>query len=149
MFSRCISLNEQKIEDRECNEEIDRRLKSFKNVRREHKILLLGTGDSGKSTFIKQLRIIHGNGYDKDGLLNFIPTIHENILTSLRTLTTAMVSLEIPYETPGYEVFLVKINEVSTVDKDFAKVLNLFWADPGVQKCYLRRNEFQLLDSTK
>ena len=37
----------------------------FKN-RSKHRILLLGCGEAGKSTFIKQMRIIHSNGFNKD-----------------------------------------------------------------------------------
>ncbi|KAJ3334616.1 hypothetical protein HDU91_002638, partial [Kappamyces sp. JEL0680] len=32
----------------------------------EPRILILGTSDSGKSTLIKQLKILHGNGFTKD-----------------------------------------------------------------------------------
>ena len=35
--------------------------------KRRHKLLFLGSGGSGKSTFFKQLRCIHGRGFsDKD-----------------------------------------------------------------------------------
>ena len=34
-----------------------------KRRQREHRILLLGCGEAGKSTFIKQMRIIHSDGF--------------------------------------------------------------------------------------
>ena len=49
-------------------------------VRRLVKILLLGAGESGKSTFLKQMRIINGKEFDKKALLDFRDTIYENII---------------------------------------------------------------------
>jgi hypothetical protein len=49
-------------------------------VRRLGKILLLGAGESGKSTFLKQMRIIHGREFDQKALLEFRDTIFDNIL---------------------------------------------------------------------
>uniref|UniRef100_A0A3Q4GVA4 GNAS complex locus n=1 Tax=Neolamprologus brichardi TaxID=32507 RepID=A0A3Q4GVA4_NEOBR len=66
MAGCCVSAEER--ENQRINEEIEKQLRRDKeDSRRELKLLLLGTGESGKSTFIKQMRIIHGGGYtDED-----------------------------------------------------------------------------------
>ena len=33
------------------------------------------------------------------------------------------------------------------IDKERIKIIETFWQDPGVRKCFGRRNEFQLTDS--
>ena len=53
---------------------------------KEHKILLLGCGKAGKSTFIKQMRIIHSNQFSQKERTEYRKTIATNIATTLYTL---------------------------------------------------------------
>lgn len=90
-LSRCLlpaeasrdpgSSKESSREARRKSREIDAMLaRERRAVRRLVKILLLGAGESGKSTFLKQMRIINGQEFDKKALLDFRDTIYENIL---------------------------------------------------------------------
>nr|XP_046167161.1 guanine nucleotide-binding protein subunit alpha-12a [Oncorhynchus gorbuscha] len=74
----------QEREARRRSREIDAMLaRERRAVRRLVKILLLGAGESGKSTFLKQMRIINGKEFDKKALLDFRDTIFENIIKVL------------------------------------------------------------------
>ena len=64
------------------------------------KKLKIGTGESGKSTFIKQMRIIHGKGYNEQDKMSFIKLVYQNILTSIQNMCNAMQQLQIPYSNP-------------------------------------------------
>jgi hypothetical protein len=57
-----------------------------------------GAGESGKSTFIKQMRIIHGSGFSEDERRNFICVVHHNLCVAMQTLIKAMEKLNIQYE---------------------------------------------------
>lgn len=60
--------------------------KLFLKYKAEPKLLILGSSDSGKSTLLKQLKIIHGNGFtDAEKELSKCGIIH-NIITALATL---------------------------------------------------------------
>jgi len=50
------------------------------------KLLLLGTGDSGKSTFVKQMKIIHKNGFSVQEIAKFQVVLQENCLQSMQKI---------------------------------------------------------------
>ncbi|XP_026541018.1 guanine nucleotide-binding protein subunit alpha-12 [Notechis scutatus] len=78
-----VSLRRRELEReaRRRSREIDALLaRERRAVRRLVRILLLGAGESGKSTFLKQMRIIHGREFDQKALLEFRATIYENAL---------------------------------------------------------------------
>uniref|UniRef100_A0A3Q4IBQ7 Uncharacterized protein n=1 Tax=Neolamprologus brichardi TaxID=32507 RepID=A0A3Q4IBQ7_NEOBR len=60
--------------------------------------LCSGTGESGKSTFIKQMRIIHGAGYSDEDKRGFIRLVYQNIFTSMQSMIRATETLKIPYK---------------------------------------------------
>uniref|UniRef100_A0A673MP30 Guanine nucleotide-binding protein subunit alpha-11 n=1 Tax=Sinocyclocheilus rhinocerous TaxID=307959 RepID=A0A673MP30_9TELE len=127
-------------EDRESiriHQEIERQLKMDKrDSSRQLKLLLLGTGESGKSTFIKQMRIIHGRGYTEEDRRAYAKLVFQNIFASIHNLLQAMEHLNIP--------FVDGKNKVCTRNSE-----RNVWKDQGLQKCFERRREFQLSDSTK
>ena len=88
-FSCCIS--EEELQRKQVHEQIEKNLRRQKReARRELKLLLLGTGESGKSTFIKQMKIIHGNGFADEEKRNGLKYIYQNIITSIQNLVHAM-----------------------------------------------------------
>lgn len=92
-------------EQRRINQEIEKQIKKDKrDQRKELKLLLLGTGESGKSTFIKQMRIIHGSGYSDDDKRAFIKLVYQNIYMAMNSMIGAMESLKIPYKNEQNEV---------------------------------------------
>lgn len=58
---------------------------------------LVGTGESGKSTFIKQMRIIHGAGYSDEDKRGFIKLVYQNIFMAMQSMIRAMELLKIQY----------------------------------------------------
>jgi hypothetical protein len=57
----------------------------------------LGAGESGKSTFIKQMRIIHGSGFQEDERRNLIQVVHHNLCVAMQTMIKAMEKLHIQF----------------------------------------------------
>ena len=92
-------------EQRRINQEIERQIKKDKrDQRKELKLILLGTGESGKSTFIKQMRIIHGSGYSEEDKRSHIKLVFQNIYMAMNSMIRAMEALRIPYKLERNEV---------------------------------------------
>jgi len=67
-------------------------------------VFSLGTGESGKSTFIKQMRIIHGSGYSDEDRRSFVKLVYQNIFMAMNSMIRAMETLKIQYRDPSNEV---------------------------------------------
>ena len=107
----CLSAEAR--EQKQINREIEKQLRlDKKNQRRELKLLLLGTGESGKSTFIKQMRIIHGTGYSEEDKRSFVKLVYQNIFMAMHSMIRAMDTLKIQYRDKRNEVRLGILREV-------------------------------------
>lgn len=67
-----------------------------------------GTGESGKSTFIKQMRIIHGSGYSDDDKRGYIKLVFQNIFMAMQSMIKAMDMLRISYGAADHAVSIKK-----------------------------------------
>uniref|UniRef100_A0A9L0R0B4 Guanine nucleotide-binding protein subunit alpha n=1 Tax=Equus caballus TaxID=9796 RepID=A0A9L0R0B4_HORSE len=153
MMACCLS--DEVKESKRINAEIEKQLRRDKrDARRELKLLLLGTGESGKSTFIKQMRIIHGAGYSEEDKRGFTKLVYQNIFTAMQAMIRAMETLRILYKHEHNKANALLIREVdvekvTTFEHRYVSAIKTLWADPGIQECYDRRREYQLSDSAK
>lgn len=132
---------------------IDKQLRQEKiQYRRTVKILLLGSGESGKSTFIKQMRIIHGKDFVDEELKHFKPIIYGNIVKGMKVLVDARDKLHIPWGDEGNighasMVFSfdnnIKLDEL--VFRQYVPAIESLWKDSGIRSAFDRRREFQLV----
>ncbi|XP_043090610.1 guanine nucleotide-binding protein subunit alpha-12a [Puntigrus tetrazona] len=139
--------------------EIDAMLaRERRSVRRLVKILLLGAGESGKSTFLKQMRIIHGKEFDQKALLDFRDTIFENVIKGMRVLVDARDKLGVPWQNSENEkhgMFVMSFENKAGMPVEpctfqlYVPALQTLWSDSGIQDAYGRRSEFQLSESVK
>jgi hypothetical protein len=67
---------------------------------------LTGSGESGKSTIVKQMKIIHQSGFSQEELLNYRTT---NLVDSAQAIVLAMRKIRIDCETPSNRVSILSI----------------------------------------
>ncbi|XP_017123519.1 G protein alpha q subunit-like [Drosophila elegans] len=148
-------MTEEAREQRRINDEIERQLRMDKrNSRRELKLLILGPGESGKSTFIKQMRIIHAKGFSPNEVRGYIKLVYQNIFMAMQSMIKAMDKLDISYAHEDHIkladlVMSIPYEKVETFEDPYVSAIKRLWGDAGIQKCYDRRSEYQLTDSTE
>lgn len=133
---------------------IDERLKAdHERAQREVKLLLLGAGESGKSTIVKQMKIIHETGYSDDERKAYRPVVYSNTIQSMLAIIRAMGQLKISFKNPGggedaRQFFLLaQSTEEGELPPELAAVMKRLWTDYGTKDCFERSREYQLNDS--
>ncbi|XP_059680907.1 guanine nucleotide-binding protein G(o) subunit alpha isoform X3 [Gavia stellata] len=121
------------------------------------KLLLLGAGESGKSTIVKQMKIIHEDGFSGEDVKQYKPVVYSNTIQSLAAIVRAMDTLGIEYARTscageGRMAFGLA-ESVSEGEKPFSpellSAMMRLWADSGIQECFNRSREYQLNDSAQ
>lgn len=150
-----LKLSPEEIEQRYRSKEIDRILEKDKQtLRRQVKLLLLGAGESGKSTFLKQMRIIHKVKFEPELVREYQHVIYQNIVKGIQVLVDARDKLAIPWENPrNLDVGQQALHFNSTASLDsrlfmhYAPHIHSLWLDRAIKRAYDRRREFQLVSN--
>ncbi|XP_052209956.1 guanine nucleotide-binding protein alpha-1 subunit [Diospyros lotus] len=140
--------------------EIERRIVQETQAERHiQKLLLLGAGESGKSTIFKQIKLLFQTGFDDAELKSYISVIHANVYQTIKVLydgskeftqnetdsSKYVVSVE-------YKEIGEKLSEIGGrldyphLTKELAQEIEALWKDPAIQETYTRGNELQVPD---
>jgi len=114
-----------------------------------NKLLLLGAGESGKSTLFKQMITIYGKGFSEQERMSYVPIIHNNILTSMRTLCKYSATFGAVTQTnqAAKQVVENELKGDEEIDVSIGNHIANLWKDSGILKTYAMRAKFQLNDS--
>ncbi|GAA5816427.1 hypothetical protein MFLAVUS_009956 [Mucor flavus] len=156
-MGNCISSG-SKLEgqnpDMQTNKTIERQIKADeKKLRSEVKLLLLGNGESGKSTVIKQMRLIHASGFDSSERESFRVIVFANITVAMQILLEIIEQLNIPLQHENYNEYIPLFQNVEPLKRDepypskYLEPLKLLWNDSGIQAAKNKGNMFALHDN--
>ncbi|KAL2353557.1 G-protein alpha subunit [Cryomyces antarcticus] len=136
------------------NEEIEKQIRADrKKQAREVKLLLLGAGESGKSTVLKQMRLIHAGGFNKTERKQWRVVIFNNLVHAFQIILGAMQEQELEFEDEanlGYANIVVADPDIGQDDAmpfDCLQAFNSLWHDAGVQLAIKKGNEYALHDN--
>eukprot|EP01087_Luapelamoeba_hula_P021149 TRINITY_DN733_c0_g1_i1.p1 TRINITY_DN733_c0_g1~~TRINITY_DN733_c0_g1_i1.p1 ORF type:complete len:359 (-),score=88.95 TRINITY_DN733_c0_g1_i1:123-1199(-) len=138
----------------EANKRIERDLaRRKKEMFREVKLLLLGTGASGKSTVAKQMQIIYLNGWGEKEKTEFKPLIYANLVENMQCLLRGVAKLNLTISSDhtelAEEILDIQFNvpDFELSKRHYEGIKSLWQNDQAIAAAFKRRNEFQLSDS--
>jgi len=150
------NLTEEEKLARKRSRDIDSALKHHGRViKDEIKILLLGPGESGKSTIFKQMKIIQlDGGYSTDELEEFRPIVYANILSQMRVLIENLEGLDdvdLPAELEAEADMIMDAEDPQDTFPDkYTASIEKLWKSNAIQAVYKKRDShFQLNDSAQ
>ncbi|XP_011839322.1 PREDICTED: guanine nucleotide-binding protein G(olf) subunit alpha [Mandrillus leucophaeus] len=115
--------------------------------------LFAGAGESGKSTIVKQMRILHVNGFNPEEKKQKILDIRKNVKDAIVTIVSAMSTIipPVPLANPENQFRSDYIKSIAPItdfeySQEFFDHVKKLWDDEGVKACFERSNEYQLID---
>ncbi|KAJ2994386.1 Guanine nucleotide-binding protein G(t) subunit alpha-3 [Globomyces sp. JEL0801] len=107
--------------------------KKYREAEREPKLLILGSSDAGKSTFLKQLKILHGSGFtDQEITAAKQNAIQQVITVSELILQNGDDNIKSKYS--GISQFLnLSEGPYDALPLAVIKCMSKLWEDPDVQ----------------
>ncbi|CAI4223201.1 unnamed protein product [Auanema sp. JU1783] len=132
------------------SKKIDKEL-APKNELRE-KLLLLGPGESGKSTCLKQMKLLHHNGFSDNELMEKRSVIFSNVVQNLSSVLMLLEEKHIPLDDSSLEpqcrlIRKLQDEEIQEINSELKNALCRLWADKGVKKAFEYRQEIHMTES--
>ncbi|PNY16345.1 guanine nucleotide-binding protein alpha-1 subunit-like [Trifolium pratense] len=156
LCSKSRRYNDANTEENAQAAEIERRIElETKAEKHIQKLLLLGAGESGKSTIFKQIKLLFQTGFDEAELKSYLPVIHANLLHD--------GSKEFAQNDVNFSKYVIsdenkdigeKLSEIGgrmdypRLTKELAQEIESLWRDAAIQETYARGNELQVPDCT-
>jgi len=146
--------------DEERNHLVDSDIRSDRSSDKQiKKLLLLGPGSSGKTTFFKQLKIIHHQqGFTKKDRRDYQAQIDNQIIEQMQKLITRgrelieedphkFAHLEIGDAAQDSSAFIEYLRRDSEISREVAGHIAVLWKDRGIQNTFELRGKLSVPDS--
>ncbi|CAO3702099.1 unnamed protein product [Rhizopus stolonifer] len=146
-----VCLSNEETNERVHSGNIDRTIEEEnKKLEREFKMLLLGSGESGKTTIFKQMKILHQDGYTPQELDSWKLPVYRNLVQSAQAVIEALDKFEyqLDEKTQCEAQFILDHNVKEDLDPLIVKAINIVLKDPVTQKFLEEQfSGFYLMDS--
>ncbi|XP_058188033.1 guanine nucleotide-binding protein alpha-1 subunit isoform X2 [Rhododendron vialii] len=160
LCSRHQQFNQADTEENAQAADIERRIEQETRAEKHiHKLLLLGAGESGKSTIFKQIKLLFQTGFDEAELKSYITVIHANVYQTIKLLYDGSKEFAqneidsskyvVSVENKGIGEKLSEIGgglDYPPLTKELAQEIEALWKDSAIQEICSHGNELQVPD---
>jgi len=111
------------------------------------KVLILGISGSGKSTFTKQMKIIHQGGFSKEEVMLYKEVLLQNIIIGMKELVKQAEKLELQVTPTNrkHSRFFLEYNTLECQwEPKMGKKVRRLWEDPALQQAWKAAPGYQL-----
>lgn len=149
--------NQEKVRDKELSARIkEDAAKDSKVV----KILMLGAGESGKSTIVRQIvRLFGRHKENAEDVKNLTHLCIQNVFTTIRTLCQHIKRNNLEWKLEDREAYddimsgpsVLKVinDDTSNLDDRFNDNVKKLWADEGIQLAWTQRHVLPIVETVK
>eukprot|EP00753_Platysulcus_tardus_P015350 PLAT4981.3.p2 GENE.PLAT4981.3~~PLAT4981.3.p2 ORF type:complete len:379 (-),score=209.25 PLAT4981.3:192-1328(-) len=144
------SLTEEELAEMKKSKALDKKnAEDHKRDQEKIKLLLLGAGESGKSTIFKQMKILYGLGFPDEERKAMTPVVYNNTITSMKTLieNADLMGFDVAKEVQRVKEAFLDVSDEQPIDADVGDMIMTLWADDGLQRTFEQKSKFQLNDS--
>lgn len=125
---------------------------------KDHKLLLLGAGSSGKSTFFKQLCQIHGKGFQPQDIEQARQNVYDCVIDQMKQLVE-QCNDHIENKDEGYELTGDAIKAAAelggnkvprggvTITPEYQQMITTLWDHPAIKLTFRSRTNLGVVDS--
>ena len=120
---------------------------------REHKVLLLGTSESGKSTVFKSLKILLEGPSNLTERKSFKENIFSDMTQSMRHILKEMENLKMLLNDQKtkdrVQTIFMQPEDTESLSSEVADAIKALWKDGGVLECFRRSRKYWLMDNAE
>lgn len=126
-------------------------LEDYRTEKKKIKVLLLGAGESGKTTIRKQMSMVYGKGFTDHDRMDYRRHVWTNIVEGMQELCHGVETLNLHRSLQAKAEFetVVELRSNATLTPAIGATINTLWHDPAIQAAWERRVELQVFDTAK
>lgn len=114
------------------------------------RVLVLGIASSGKSTFSKQMKILHCQGFSDDELINYKNILIQNLFLGFKDLLIKVEEMEHSVNKKNKKAasFFSNSNPYDTpLSKEVIEKATALWGDDGIKHAIAEMGKFEFTES--